>query len=408
MLKRKWGAIGVLGLAVVLCLGVMGNSLWAAFYGNLGHLFLVRNLAAPQDREWRLPIRFFEKALGSSDDSLLRWRLAFAEFNLGNYDLAAQQFARAGDAPRGRLLLTPLKGAYHWVEGLVQGHNGEWEKALGSYRRALTIEPGQWDTFLYVRYYTALLWTGRESRSVALRVLKTMDDAVGGGGVYLDDDSGEAAWIDVPLWWGVDLWVLESFSYDQEALEWGPIVPVRLHWKNDKKEVQIQHRLIANLAPNAGFEWGMDGEKGPWGYTKSVYNEGLSCRSLVQDKRAGKHTTVAVLANSQEHRNSSYSSEAIRLEPGKLYLQGGRIHSPTAMGYLGRLWGGRDLDIELLFDYIVGTLQNDDWKFYSTPIRLPKGAEHLDIWMLNYNSEGSVFFDDMMLFEVSSWQIPPG
>jgi hypothetical protein len=210
----------------------------------------------------------------------------------------------------------------------------------------------------------------------------------------------------VPINQTIGEWELLGYEVDESRLARDEPVDLRLYWwvpsnvepistddfyrDAGNRWVQVIYR-VPNLIPDGGFEGGAASSFFPY----DIYEAAPEIRQVVLDTRDGQPTIVATLNNSQDATQSSFASVPVGVRPDRLYLQAGWLRSEAGRGYLGREWlpGGQ-------YDYAVCEANPTTWTHYAQVVQPPAGATQAQIWLLNYESEGQVYFDDMVFVEL--------
>lgn len=154
-----------------------------------------------------------------------------------------------------------------------------------------------------------------------------------------------------------------------------------------------------NLVYDGGFELGTLSNI-PAGFSGEMYLTSEDARYLSSEERSGVTTKVAVLDNDNNDNQSSYISPEIALEADSLYLQTGWIRSLGGIGYYGRNWKGRDLELPQTHSYLAAGVKSNNWSHHSEVLEPPDNATHLQVWMLNVAPRGQVQFDDVILIRI--------
>ena len=209
-------------------------------------------------------------------------------------------------------------------------------------------------------------------------------------------------------------WTLVGYDVDEDRLVLGEPVDLLVYWEGPGsmnagpeqdgwywaggRWVQVLEGA-QNLIPDGGFEMGAEGGTPP-GFPADLYGAEPSTRRLTTDVRAGQHTTVALLDNTEVYSRTSFASVEVPIHPHGLYLQAGWIRSVDGYGCLGRLWLG-DIASEVTpYDYVVTAVVLNDWLHYAGVVRPLPGANRCQIWLLNYTATGRVYFDNVLFVEI--------
>jgi hypothetical protein len=210
-------------------------------------------------------------------------------------------------------------------------------------------------------------------------------------------------------------WVLVGYDLDEKSLERWSEITIWLYWLPSKPveikkpgwyragERWVEVREVRNLVPNGGFEWDPKvGAAYPYGWPSGIYGAPLEFHELVIDERNGEKTKSARLSNSETHNRTSFASVKIPVNPNAIYLQAGWIKSEGGNGFLGRRWIGK-IKEEQPYNFVVGGVNAESWTHYAGIAKPLEGASSCRLWLLNFESTGKVYFDDILFIEV---QVP--
>lgn len=378
---------------------------------NWGDIQLVHALFASRDDQMidRLS-RARESFLAARQSSFALhapvWSLSYIELLTHDYDLAATWMDEGLALERDSFVLTADSADYHILQGILASRRSDWSAALQSYRLALALEPKVWDIDIYQRYYTTLVHQGGEAKSLAALIVNYLND----NRLLAQSEAVLPRGITQPLplltaETSMDCWAVTAVQYHPEAVALGPLVPVQLSWQNRETGQQRQTAFLAvNLAPNAGFEWGTVAGQ-PIGYPNTIYVEDKSKEThhvLQTAVFSNTLTTVASLENSAIVYNSSYVSEPIEVDSDKMYLLGTWLKNEQAQGGIGFGWYGR-LDNINPYQFVNSPTTGQSWGFYGQMVTIPVAVQTIDLVLLNYHSEGTTYYDDILFFQI----IPP-
>jgi hypothetical protein len=201
-------------------------------------------------------------------------------------------------------------------------------------------------------------------------------------------------------------WTLVGYQVDESRLARSELVDLKLYWRvpvgvKPIKTGDFYHqagnqwvqvvRPVQNLVVDGGFE---GGEASSF-LSYDIYDAAPETRQFVSDMREGQLTIVANLRNTQESQRTSFVSAPIEVRPDCLYLQTGWLRSEAGRGYLGREWlPGKQ------YDYVVGGVTSNVWTHHAQVVQPPTGTTEARIWLLNFDSEGQVYFDDVVFVEL--------
>lgn len=383
----------------------------AIFYSNQAHIFLLKYLLQDDrvDEQLHLARESFLHAYNSRQAPRSTvWRLSYIDFQLRKYETAINFFAEAKEQNPPDFLLTSHISEFYFSEEYLILNALAAEKtapslSLNLYRQAFALEPQEWPLELYQRYYSLLANSDDPiMQSFGQNILQ-----------YFPWDS-----TDETLFEGLDrntpplpvitneainsCWELMQIRYDRTALEYGPLLPVIFTWRSklDPLYEFNQSQLVVNLAPNAGFEWGQQDGK-PQGYSTPYTKDNFEPNyQLCQSSILSTTTKVGALLNSEQLRNTSYASSLVPINTSQIYFQGGWIKSEKGGGGLGHRLRGDLEGIEVVYQEVISDVRNNDWMFFGKMMILPDQTETVNLWAVNSNSSGEVFFDDLLFFEL--------
>lgn len=199
-------------------------------------------------------------------------------------------------------------------------------------------------------------------------------------------------------------WELHHIRYDRAALELGYLVPVQLTWQHtiSPSITYNQSLAVINLAPNAGFEWG-EAYGRPIGFPdkrhRSKDDPELN-HQLLQSEILSETSTAAALLNSPQQRSTSYVSYELSISPHSLYFQGAWLKSEGGRAYFGHRWRGNLQELGTAYHYVVRDARDSDWTYYARVMTIPPEVEYVNLLLINRNADGTVFFDDLLFFEI--------
>jgi hypothetical protein len=201
-------------------------------------------------------------------------------------------------------------------------------------------------------------------------------------------------------------WRLVRYEVDEDQLARDEPADLKLYWmplpgvepvpsadfyrQADGEWVQVI-RQVRSLVPGGGFE-----QAGALSsFPNDLFKTPAETRQVVADTRNGQATKVGVLRNSSQYKQTSLVSASIAVNPKRLYLQAGWLHtSAGGVGYLGRLWlpkGGYDSFVKS---------DSPNWFHYDQIIQPPPDATQVQIGAANLNSTGQVYCDDLIFVEM--------
>jgi len=395
-----------------------------------------------------------ERAMAADEQEFL---VALASFHRGeatsNPDqvrpayLAGKYLVRAGDwsagahwleqalqprAPSAGLGEADLAGA-HISYGLALEGLGLVERAEAQYQAAIGVAPERAEGHL--RLAELMHRSGRPLDARLLAALDEMQPRYVLGRQSEDASPGIAVPADLP-----GGWVLVGFDLDEEALAAGPPVDLVLWWEGPPAASPdgegwvkagarwVQRRHVTNLAPNAGFEWGIGPNGLPEGFIWEAYSAaGVPISTWAPHygapaspahvaaveriattvvARSGRAVTAAELRNGPSGERSfrlGLVGIPVQVDSAAIYLQAGWIRDSGRRAHIGRLCATGPTTDEP--SYIV--FQHDDnprgvwvhWSGAATPLP-EKSANRCALFLLNYESEQPAQFADLLLARI--------
>lgn len=218
---------------------------------------------------------------------------------------------------------------------------------------------------------------------------------------------------------------LVGYDVDVDLLEVGPEVDIIFWWKlpsgidlPDDWGVKIedwwlQHLTVANLAPNAGFEWEGTGDGLPLGYQQEIYRAGPGGFRTVVTERINGPTQVLLLDNSHNPTDKvGIVGPSHRVDPGSVYLLGGWTRESELKGGFGCQLRG-DIHAPYYVSYPESNQLQNEWAYFAEVALLTKGyAKERDVvsnpWgpitcralMINYKVRGKAMFDNIIIIRL--------
>ena len=210
-------------------------------------------------------------------------------------------------------------------------------------------------------------------------------------------------------------WRLAGFDLDEEALESGPPIDLLLWWeapagnRDSGQGIRVGPYLLAwqhvtNLAPNAGFEWGVS-EKGlPLGYAGEAYGADLRAISLQPVQRSGRNN-VALVVDGKIAPDIDIYADPILVDWNSLYLQGAWILSAS----FGKT--ARGCEDGMGMDWVHGVHSSYPhpygWVFYAdvAPPTEQQPVTKCSLVLMVNSSDEVVAFDDVIFARL---RIPSG
>ncbi len=202
-------------------------------------------------------------------------------------------------------------------------------------------------------------------------------------------------------------WKLAGYDADEERLARGEATSVTLHWiappgAQPSASADFRHRWgrrwvqvlwgVRNVLPDGSFERaGLDG------FPHDIYAAPAGARRIAREARAGRATNAAMLENGPQARKSSLVSGLFAVRDDRLYLQTGWTKTNGGRAYIGRQWlPGQS------YDYAVGEAEHESWRHNAQALRPPPGSTSAQLWLLNVESQGRAWFDDVAFVELGA------
>ena len=434
--------------ALMLLLGLVAIILIANIYGvtssmdlNAAYIRLVRALAVGTPSALEEVAEQLSSVVATQPTARRRWDEALVWFHLGQYERAAhvlatidphdlaiplkgtqtsiRLFGTAIHTPDWRaIVVTRPPAEYLVLKGLLHEESGQWAEALQSYRLALVVAPQLYDDFFYRHYYNALAHShdplDRSVASSILRLLPPASDISSGALVLASGVSTDTLRYAVVSPAG-ECGRVVSFDYDMDALERGPLVPVRLGWECSSEggaasgclhsgQNIVQLILAVNLIPNAGFEWGdVSGRVYPLGHERTIHTfDTLAHRFLTSDERSGRRTHVVALRHVPQRNQASFVPAPIAVTPDAYYLHAAWAKSRGSRGQIGVYWW-RSLRIADRIDHDVwGGGKQGEWSALARVVKAPGNACYADAYVGYQDaSEIDYYFDDILFMPLA-------
>jgi hypothetical protein len=216
-------------------------------------------------------------------------------------------------------------------------------------------------------------------------------------------------------------WTLVGYFADGDALVGGGATPLWLVWQATDTHIvpgtaeagwgRIEGSLwmqtageVLNLIGDGSFE-----RRGPdssaIAFPNDLYGADPATRQVRAARRDGQETHTAVLANGLANPDVSFVSQPIAVAADKSYLQSGRVRSVNGNAFLGRRWladGGMAQE-----EYLVTGDTGGTWGRYMQLAAPPAAATALEVLLLNLNTTGTAYFDDILLLPIDRPQSQP-
>ncbi len=201
-------------------------------------------------------------------------------------------------------------------------------------------------------------------------------------------------------------WQLLGYDVNEARLVRGEPTALWLYWSapangismtNESHFYQIGERWVQvieearNLVPNGGFELG----RVPFGFPEDIYSISAQTRTFAADRRYEQDTRVALLNNIDELNHTSFVTDYFPVDQTKFYLQASWLRGEAGNGYFGRQWlPSRN------YDFATMEANPSGWTHYAQVIKPPDGTTTTQVWLLNYESVGQVYFDNVLFVEI--------
>lgn len=203
-------------------------------------------------------------------------------------------------------------------------------------------------------------------------------------------------------------WTLIGYDLQEELLDMTGEAPACFWWSHSggsnlskwegywlSGSTLVQCYQVDNLLKNGSFE--MDGRSGqmfPIGFGTDLYGASLGSHGLSPDPFGERSGTIAWLANTSSHRYTSFVSDSFGIDASATYLQGAWVKSPDGQAFLGRMW-------LLSADYSYITNGNPTtWTHWAGLAFPPAGTTATRVLLLNYDNEGTAYFDRLLFAKV--------
>ena len=210
-------------------------------------------------------------------------------------------------------------------------------------------------------------------------------------------------------------WILLGYSVDEDALIRGEASPLWVYWQGPPGETAGSHadgwfdlgdglwvqitEEASNLLINGGFEVGISNEF-PTGFPYALYRCEFNARKLAGSASGEDSENALLLDNASSCYNSGIASQAISVDEQTLYLQAGWVMSEAGNADLGRNWLG-DLPTKRNDSYAAYEVDSNRWQRYVGFAEPPPGAKQTEIWLINYESAGRAYFDNLILLALA-------
>jgi len=167
-------------------------------------------------------------------------------------------------------------------------------------------------------------------------------------------------------------------------------------YKTDNRYYEV--KMVKNLAPNFGFEIDPISKGFPYKWNIDIYHSPVGCHEIICEAKPLGKTQCLLLNNSPANRTNC-QTDYIAIDEGSYYLQGGWIRSIEGNAYLGRRWFDSE-KCDILYNYAASGIKFPQWRFYSQIVTPPSNAAYCRLWTINYETEGKVYFDDIIFIKL--------
>lgn len=217
-----------------------------------------------------------------------------------------------------------------------------------------------------------------------------------------------------------DGWKLVGVNLDNHSIsEGGPIFLI-LFW-NPPNTIQLSAELpegwfrsgdnlvqvgwFKNSAPNGGFEGGKGENSLPMFYYKLSDNAPYAYTKLIQDNKTPYGHVLTLATDDKFRRNGIASGYYMPADKNLYYLMGASVKtSDHARGYIGIRWILDSSSEVYKRDWLMGgDIISKRWiqpvELKQFPFQSEGGYQ---IWLLNDDSDGQLFIDDIFLVPIAS------
>ena len=315
-------------------------------------------LAFGYDQSLPIDLQLFYQAL--SQDYLQQFkvspnnpRLAFLVGKykyFGNMPDARQWFEQALEMGRGNASYATEMGQSLLYLGQLEEAASNTTQAQAFYQDAIAIAPGLREAHVRLLINLREQNKNQAAAQVEKQLLKL------GPTYLLGRQSADASYqIPAPGAFPGD-WTLVGYDLDQEQLENGGPLDIRLWWISPASNFQpsakrqwlrvgeywVEQRQVYNLYPNAGFEWGTDPTGIPLGQAGSVYQSSPDSLRVIITKRDGQETHVLAAFNDEQNPSVGLASYPTPVDPANYYLMAGWLWDTSRAANIGRNCGWQD------------------------------------------------------------------
>lgn len=334
-----------------------------------------------------------------------------ARYRAGRYLAQAGQWQAAYDRLGDRQLRAALPPSQAgWAQFTVGRYleiNGDWPGAIGAYRQALQVQPTLRQAYIRLLPLMYIASSANDIAAVENR-LATL------GPTYRLGAQGEAYQDFQPAALS-DGWTLVGYDLDEEMLEQGKHLEIYLWWQGQDKRPQgqgwlragdywLQRQVVANLFPNAGFEWGVDERGVPLGYKGEIYAAPVGSLQIRIEEINSIKTTVLGLNNQPGSTQMGLMTHTFPIQPDNYYLMAGRLFDLGSGLNIGRnCWGEAFSPGAPFYIAYAGLRPAGTWLDYAA-FSQPFPSEKPDLCgglLINYNSSSTGYLDQVLFSRIS-------
>jgi tetratricopeptide (TPR) repeat protein len=207
---------------------------------------------------------------------------------------------------------------------------------------------------------------------------------------YITDDKPIAAGIERPIWsfWRAPTLDTKPSLAPETWIAAGPGL-----WANSQ--------VVRNELQDGGFENPLPGNPAV-DFPNDIYSAAPHTRQLRSIERDGLLTTAAALINDVQNRYTSLAGLWQPIDANNAYLVSAQVYNDGGNPQLGWRWGGA---LPAQFQgheyYAAPSAGDDTWRRYAGLAGPPPGAASAQFWLLNTDTEGAAYFDDVSLTQIA-------
>ncbi len=160
-------------------------------------------------------------------------------------------------------------------------------------------------------------------------------------------------------------------------------------------------KTVTNLAPNPGFEIDAIGVGFPTGWTGEMYAAPAESYEIAVESVFDFSNNQFFLLNNTKAKRTGRMAGPIPISSQHYYLEAGRLKGYRSNACLGREWRNSLTGKEASYNYVITAVASPDWQTYSQVVKPPPGADFCYLWVLNFETEGKAYFDNILFVEIS-------